>query len=75
MTCSFMPSAPLVQLVASTRLPAVYFTKDVADAGGLIAYGSNLGDSYRRAATYVDKILKGASLPTFPSTSQRASSW
>jgi putative ABC transport system substrate-binding protein len=50
----------LVQRVARKRLPAVYFTKDFADAGGLIVYGSSLGDSYRRAATYVDKILRGA---------------
>lgn len=38
----------------------MYFTKLFADAGGLIAYGSSLEDSYRRAATFVDKILKGA---------------
>jgi len=50
----------LVRLAATARLPAVYFTNDFAEAGGLMSYGSSLADSYRRAATYVDKILKGA---------------
>jgi putative tryptophan/tyrosine transport system substrate-binding protein len=38
----------------------VYFTRDFVDAGGLMAYGSSVADSYLRAATYVDRILKGA---------------
>src|SRR5262249_45226676 len=42
------------------RLPAVYPLREYVDAGGLIAYGPNLADSYRRASAYVDKILKGA---------------
>ncbi|HEY3116683.1 MAG TPA: ABC transporter substrate binding protein, partial [Chloroflexota bacterium] len=42
------------------RLPAIYGFREHAAAGGLMAYGVNLRDSYRRAATYVDKILKGA---------------
>src|SRR6266567_1746525 len=50
----------LVDLAAKNRLPAVYPWRDVVDAGGLMSYGANLADSYRRAATYVDKILKGA---------------
>ena len=50
----------LVQFAASKRLPAVYFYKLFADAGGLMSYGASLEDTYRRAATYVDKILKGA---------------
>ncbi len=50
----------LVDLAAKNRLPAVYPWREVADAGGLMSYGPNLPDLSRRAATYVDKILKGA---------------
>jgi putative ABC transport system substrate-binding protein len=49
-----------VDLAAKHRLPAVYALREFVDAGGLMAYGPNIADSYRRAATYVDKILKGA---------------
>jgi ABC-type uncharacterized transport system substrate-binding protein len=50
----------IAELAARSRLPAIYSAKDFAEAGGLMAYGVNLGESFRRAATYVDKILKGA---------------
>jgi putative ABC transport system substrate-binding protein len=50
----------LVDLAAKHRLPAGYPWREGADAGGLISYGPSLADLYRRAATYVDKILKGA---------------
>src|SRR5262249_39105312 len=50
----------LVDLAAKNRLPTVYPWREAVDAGGLMAYGANLPDLYRRAATYVDKILKGA---------------
>jgi putative ABC transport system substrate-binding protein len=50
----------LVDLAAKNRLPAVYPWREGVDAGGLMSYGPNLADLYRRAATYVDKILKGA---------------
>ena len=50
----------LVDLAAKHRLPAVYTVKEYVDAGGLMAYGPNLADMVRRAATYVDRILKGA---------------
>ena len=50
----------LVDLAAKNRLPAVYFSRDFVDAGGLMSYGANGPDLYRRAATSVDKILKGA---------------
>jgi putative tryptophan/tyrosine transport system substrate-binding protein len=50
----------LVDLAAKNRLPAVYPWREFVDAGGLMAYGASFADLYRRAATYVDKILKGA---------------
>jgi putative tryptophan/tyrosine transport system substrate-binding protein len=50
----------LVDLAAKHRLPAVYPSREFVDAGGLMAYGPNIADMYRRAATYVDKLLKGA---------------
>jgi putative tryptophan/tyrosine transport system substrate-binding protein len=50
----------LVDLAAKNRLPAAYPWREFVDAGGLMAYGPNAADLYRRAATYVDKILKGA---------------
>ena len=50
----------IVQLAASHRLPAIYGFEAFVEAGGLISYAPNINDLYRRAATYVDKILKGA---------------
>jgi len=50
----------LVDLAAKNRLPAVYGSREYVDAGGLLSYGPDLADMFRRAATYVDKILKGA---------------
>ena len=50
----------LVDLAAKHRLPAAYTVREYVDAGGLMAYGPNFADMFRRAATYVDKILKGA---------------
>jgi putative ABC transport system substrate-binding protein len=50
----------LVDLAAKNRLPTVYSFREYVDAGGLMSYGPDLADMFRRAATYVDKILKGA---------------
>jgi putative ABC transport system substrate-binding protein len=50
----------LADLAANNRLPAVYTWREFVDAGGLMSYGPNLADLFRRAVTYVDKILKGA---------------
>ena len=50
----------LVELAAEKRLPAVYTSREFVDAGGLMSYGANSADLHRRAATYVDKVLKGA---------------
>jgi putative tryptophan/tyrosine transport system substrate-binding protein len=50
-----------------SRLPSVYTAgRDAVDAGGLMYYGADLANSYRRAATYVDKILKGAKPADLP---------
>jgi putative ABC transport system substrate-binding protein len=50
----------VVELAAKNRLPAMYDERDFVEAGGLMAYGANLDDLYRRIAAYVEKILKGA---------------
>ena len=50
----------LVELAAARRLPAVYTFRSYVEGGGLMSYGPDLPDLFRRAATYVDKILKGA---------------
>jgi len=56
----------IVALAANTRLPAMYPYSSLVDAGGLMSYGANLADLFRRAATYVDKILKGAKPADLP---------
>jgi putative tryptophan/tyrosine transport system substrate-binding protein len=56
----------LVQLAARRRLPATYGFPDFARSGGLIGYGPSVSDQARRAATYVDKILKGAKPADLP---------
>jgi putative ABC transport system substrate-binding protein len=55
-----------VELAAKSRLPAMYGMRDFVDAGGLISYGANYNEPSRRAATYVDKILKGAKPADLP---------
>jgi putative ABC transport system substrate-binding protein len=57
---------PVVELAAKHRLPAIYRSMEFIEAGGLMAYGPNYPDLYRRAATYVDKILKGAKPAELP---------
>jgi len=56
----------LVDLATKNRLPAVYPWREFVDAGGLMSYGLNVADLFRRAATYVDKILKGAKPADLP---------
>lgn len=56
----------IVELAAKTRLPAMYAASEFVDDGGLMSYGASLPDLFRRAANYVDKILKGASPADLP---------
>ena len=53
-------------LAASSRLPAMYGLREFPDDGGLISYGASFADLFRRAAAYVDKILKGAKPADLP---------
>jgi putative ABC transport system substrate-binding protein len=56
----------IVDLAAKSRLPAMYQAREFVDAGGLMSYGANLADLFRRSATYVDKIFKGAKPADLP---------
>jgi putative ABC transport system substrate-binding protein len=56
----------VVELAAANRIPAMYPDRAFADAGGLMFYGAALPDMYRHAASYVDKILKGAKAADLP---------
>jgi putative ABC transport system substrate-binding protein len=56
----------VVALVNAARLPAIYPEREYVDDGGLMAYGANVSDNFRRAAGYVDRILKGMSPADLP---------
>jgi putative ABC transport system substrate-binding protein len=59
-------SRRIVELALKHRLPGMFPTKQFTEEGGLMSYGTSTGDMYRRAATYVDKILKGAQPADLP---------
>ena len=58
--------ARIIEFAATNRLPAMYAAPEQVDAGGLMSYGSNPTEQYRRAAVYVDKILKGTKPADLP---------
>src|SRR5262245_12553093 len=70
----YVPGGPLLfangkrigGFALKSRLPSIYFRREFVDAGGLMSYGSDLTDSYRRVAYFVDKILKGAKPADLP---------
>ena len=70
----YVPAGPLMRangkriagLALKSRLPSIYESREAVDADGLMSYGADLADSYRRVAIYVDKILKGAKPADLP---------
>jgi putative ABC transport system substrate-binding protein len=58
--------ATVIALATAARLPAIYPEREFADDGGLVAYGANIPDAYRRAAGYVDRILRGTKVGDLP---------
>ena len=58
--------ARIIELAVKHRLPVIYGSRDHAEAGALMSYGPDLADNYRRAATYVEKILKGTKPADLP---------
>ena len=70
--------AQVDQLVAQAMrqpMPAIYYAREFAAAGGLISYASSFADSFRQAATYVGRLLKGEKRPICQSCSRPNSSW
>ena len=64
----------VADLAIKNRLPAIFPQSEYVEHGGLMSYATNYADLYRRAAVYVDKILKAPNLPTFRWNNQRSSS-
>jgi putative ABC transport system substrate-binding protein len=56
----------IADLAAKSRLPSIFHLKEFVDSGGLVAYGTDRSDLFKRAATYVDKILKGTKPQDLP---------
>ena len=61
-----LPSRATISAAARNNVPAVYWLSDFAKDGGLLSYGPDLVDIFRRAATYVDRILRGAKPAELP---------
>ena len=62
----FTQRTRIVEFANQRRLPAIYGHREFAESGGLMAYGPDLRDNFRRGASYVDKILKGAKPADLP---------
>ena len=62
----FTQARQIAELAAKNRLPTMFWTRELAEAGGLMSYGQSVPERFRRAATYVDKILKGAKPADLP---------
>ena len=66
-TCSYSPTGfEINTLAAGARLPTLHATREFAEAGGLMSYGVNYVDMFRRAGDYVDKILRGTKPADIP---------
>jgi len=65
-TFTFVHRAPIISAAARNNVPAVYYRSDFARDGGLLSYGPDAVDTFRRAATYVDRILRGAKPAELP---------
>ena len=65
-TSTTVHSALIAQLAASYRIPAIYPYRFFVAAGGLLSYGTDISDLYRRAAAYVDRILRGERAAELP---------
>jgi putative tryptophan/tyrosine transport system substrate-binding protein len=65
----------IIDLAARNRLPAMYWSRELVAAGGLMAYGANIPDIHRRAAVFVHKILNGPTRRIFQSSSRPSSNW
>jgi putative tryptophan/tyrosine transport system substrate-binding protein len=63
---TFSHRTEIVNFTAKTRLPTVYWATEFVEAGGLITYSVSFTDLFRRAATYIDKIFKGAKPADLP---------
>jgi putative ABC transport system substrate-binding protein len=63
---TFAARKPIARLAIKYRLPAIYQEQEFVDEGGLMSYGPNFPDLYRRAAYFVDRILKGAKPAELP---------
>jgi putative tryptophan/tyrosine transport system substrate-binding protein len=65
----------IIRIAAEQRLPVMYGLREATLAGGFMSYGPSFTDLFRRAAAYVDKILKGRSRPISRSSNRPSSSW